>query len=396
MMRSRRRGDGRPVPYIRRQRRAAAVCCALVVAACSNNNDDDAATPADTAVVSAAPDTTTLATTLVSLVTASTLAVAPATPAASEGAERTYVLPGDEVFPEGIVVDGDEYFATSSGAGGIYRGDLDEPEAEVFITAGTVGGPAGGIKVTDSRLVVARGPAGMVDVFDRITGDLVREWSNGLGPEETNVNDVAIAPNGDAYVTDSFRPVLYRIPAADLGQPTADVEDLPVFLEWEGTPFRYLPGGVNANGIVPTPDGEYLLVVNFATGGLFRVSLADKQVTQVDLGGYSLIGGDGMVLAEEDVLYVVRFFESLVAKLNLTDGYTRGGLVSETSDASFQGPTTAAIAGGQLLVVNSQFSGPGTPPFYGVKHPASLITPRRDASASTSANARSRNPPQAE
>jgi sugar lactone lactonase YvrE len=274
---------------------------------------------------------------------------------------RTYILPGDEVFPEGIAVHGDTYYVTSSG-GDIYRGDLDEAEAEVFISLGFFV-PTGGIKATGRRLVVARGQAGIVGVFDRITGALVRRFANGLSPEETQINDVTIAPNGDAYLTDSIRPVLYRIPAAALRQPSAAVEDVPVFLEWEGTPFPNVPGAVNANGIVATPDGKYLLVVNFETGGLFRVRLSDKQVTQVDLGGYTLTGGDGMVLTKKNVLYVVRFFDSLVAKFRLTDGYRRGQLLSETTDPSFQGPTTAAIAGERLLVVNSQFSGPGTPPF---------------------------------
>ena len=90
--------------------------------------------------------------------------------------------------------------------------------------------------------------------------------------------------------------------------------------------------------------------------------LSDKQVTQVDLGGYSLTGGDGMVLTDDNVLYVVRIFDSLVAKLRLNARYDRGRLLSETSDPTFHGPTTAAIAGNRLLVVNSQFTGPPSAP----------------------------------
>jgi len=56
-----------------------------------------------------------------------------------------YVLPGDGVFPEGVVVrpEDDEYFATTFARGTIFRGHLDRPEAEVFLessdgrTAGT-------------------------------------------------------------------------------------------------------------------------------------------------------------------------------------------------------------------------------------------------------------------
>ena len=299
--------------------------------------------------------------TLVALLAVSALLVAPATPAASEGAVRTYILPGDEVFPEGIAVHGHEYFATSSG-GDIYRGDLDEPEAKVFISLGFFV-PTGGIKVTGRRLVVARGQAGIVGVFDRITGAFARRWVNGLSPGETQINDVAIAPNGDAYITDSIRPVLYRIPAAAVRQASTVEDDIPVFLEWEGTPFPNIPGGVNANGIVATPDGKYLLVVNFETGGLFRVRLSDKRVTQVDLGGYALTGGDGMVLTKENVLYVVRFFDSLVGEAPHHRRLRARPAAVRNHRSELQGPTTAAIAGNRLLVVNSQFSGPGTPPF---------------------------------
>ena len=277
---------------------------------------------------------------------------------------RTYIIPGEEVFAEGVTVHGDRYYVTSFGTGNIYRGDLDEPEADVFIPDDGWG-PASGIKVTRDRLVVARGYGGNVSLYDRKSGTFVARWSHWIGkpdPGVTNVNDIAIAPNGDAYITDSERPVLYRIPAAELRHPGAVLQDLPVFIDWTGTLFPHIPDGTNGNGIVATPDGKYVLVVHFGTGGLFRVRLSDKQITKVDLGGYSLTGGDGMVLTDDNVLYVVRIFDSLVAKLRLNGRYDRGRLLSETGDPTFHGPTTAAIAGNRLLVVNSQFTGPPSAP----------------------------------
>ena len=76
----------------------------------------------------------------------------------------------------------------------------------------------------------------------------------------------------------------------------------------------------------------------------------------------------------------------------LRTGYTSGvELLSEhEATRASRGPTTAAIAGGRLLVVNSQFSGlgPGTAPFSvsSIPLPSLLLV----VSASTSANARSR------
>ena len=275
-------------------------------------------------------------------------------------ATRIYTLPGEEVFAEGVAVTGDTYYVTGYGSGKIYRGDLDEAEAEAFIDAADPFEGLGGIKVVGERLIVARSTG--VSLYDRQTGALVATWSGVAG---TNINDVAIAPNGDAYITDSELPVLYRIPAAELRHPTAAELDLPVFLEWPDPPYSdYVTGLIEANGVVATPDGKFVLVVHYSDGLLFRVRVADKQVRRVDLGGYRLISGDGMVLTNDRLLYVVRPFGSLVAKLRLDSRYDRGRLLSETTDPTFHGPTTAAIAGDRLLVVNSQFmGGPPAPPW---------------------------------
>jgi Cu-Zn family superoxide dismutase len=269
----------------------------------------------------------------------------------------TYTLPTNEsgVYPEGVAVVGDEYYVTTVGTGKVYRGDLADPQAEEFI--GDAGG-AHGIKVVGDHLIVAEDGRG-VELFDRATGVSVASWSVREG---SDANDIAIAPNGDAYVTDSGRPLLYRIPAGELRDPPTTKKDLPVFLDWTGTPFPYTEAYINANGIVATPDGKYALVVQYTDGTLFRVRLSDKKVTQVDLGGYRLITGDGMVLSGKSDLYVVRPFGSLVAKLRLSTGYDRARLVSETTNRDFHGPTTAAIAGDRLLIVNSQFSGPPSSP----------------------------------
>jgi sugar lactone lactonase YvrE len=285
-----------------------------------------------------------------------------AAPAArrSETFVYTVAADGEFVWPEGIAVQDNTYYVTGFGSGTIYRGDLDEPaaEAEVFIPDLDFG--LSGIKVVGDRLVVARGFGG-VSVFDRTTGALMATWSVA---EPGWVNDIAITPNGDAYATDSELSVLYRIPAAELQSPSAAEQDLPVFLEWPDPPFPHLEeaSGGEANGIVATPDGKFLLVVHFSYGLLFRVRLSDKQVRQVDLGGYNLFSGDGMVVTDDNDLYVVRPARSLVAKFHLNGRFDRGRLMSETRDPTFHGPTTAAIAGNRLLVVNSQFSGPPSAP----------------------------------
>ena len=269
---------------------------------------------------------------------------------------RFRLVGSDPIYPEGVAVHGSRYYVTSLHDGDIYRGDLAVPTAKPFIHSPGFG--SSGIKATDTRLVVVQGDehSAGVTVFDRMTGDRVARFSNGA--ESGAVNDVAITPNGDAYVTDSDNPVLYRIPAAALQRHRAGEQALPVFLSFKGTPFRYdADTNSAANGIVATADNKYVLVVNFGTGQLFRVRLEDRQVIEVDLHDAPLDGCDGMVLAG-NALYVVLHYEQRIAKLEMSEDYAEGRLL-DTTDPMFEKPTTAAVAGKDLLVVNSQFEVPG-------------------------------------
>jgi Cu-Zn family superoxide dismutase len=170
------------------------------------------------------------------------------------------------------------------------------------------------------------------------------------------LNDVAIAPNGDAFVTDSLRPVLYRVPAGDVVSG-AGTGELDVWLDFAGTPLVYEPG-FNLNGIVATHDGAYLVVVQTNTGELFRISLATKEVVQIDLGGEA-VSGDGLLL-QGRILYAVARPD--IAKIRLAGDLASGDALSRTLDPSLAFPTTIAIARGRLLVVNSQFDKRGGTP----------------------------------
>ncbi len=299
---------------------------------------------------------------------AATAGLVPAAPAtAAPDALRRYVLPGAEVYPEGIDVLGGQFYVTSTRDGSILRGDLRQSRAERFIPGNDGQFGAVGIRATAGRLIVAGGPTGTVTVYDRHTGDRVARFSNG-GGSDTFINDVAVAPDGDVYLTDSMRPVVYRIPAAAVAQRRAGVQELPVFRDLRGTPFTYVAGAFNANGIVVTPDGRSLLVVNSETGALYRIRLYNRAVTRVEVTGGPLTHGDGLVLLASDVLYVVRNATNDVTEVRLSRSYGRGEVVSTTRSPAFDFPTTAAVAGDRLLVVNSQFDAllggtPPTPPF---------------------------------
>ncbi|HEU4322884.1 MAG TPA: hypothetical protein VFS21_07010 [Roseiflexaceae bacterium] len=290
------------------------------------------------------------------------LALLTAVPAyAKPGAPRpdTYTLPGEAIFPEGIASQqgSDVFYVSATSDGTIFRGELDKPAAEVFLPGGQDGRTAAaGLKVDrKGRLFIASGNTGKMFVYDTDTRALLGAFDNDL--PTTFVNDVAVARDGTAYFTDSVAPYLYRLSP----QPDGSYR-YEVWLDFTGTPFVYQPG-FNANGIAISQNGRYLVVVQSSTGLLFRIAIATKEVTPIDLGGETLTNGDGVLLQGRS-LYVVRNRQELIVKVELSGDLTRGTVVSSTTDPSFGFPTTIARARGRLLVVNSQFDrrGPGLTP----------------------------------
>jgi hypothetical protein len=90
------------------------------------------------------------------------------------------------------------------------------------------------------------------------------------------------------------------------------------------------------------------------------VELATKGVQQVDLGGRTVTNGDGLEV-RGTVLYVTRNVNGVISKVKLSADGTRGALYGQITSPTFRFPTTSAFAaGGQLLVVNSQFNVRGT------------------------------------
>ena len=264
--------------------------------------------------------------------------------AAAAPRPSTYVLPGPAVFPEGIAFDpqSGNFYVGSTGDGSILRGHVSEHTASPFVPGATGSFSTIGLELDgQGRLYAAGGPTGTVRVYDTSTGALLRVFTSGAGGF---LNDLVVAKNGDVFVTDSFRPVLWRIAA---GAPAGALEP---WLDLTTTPIQYTTG-FNLNGIAATPDGKYLVVSQSNTGELFRIDLASKQVVQIDLGG-TPVNGDGIEL-QGRTLYAAS--NGQIAKVRLAGDLASGDVVSLTSDASFSSPTTIAIARGRLLVVNSQF-----------------------------------------
>jgi hypothetical protein len=262
-----------------------------------------------------------------------------------------YVIPGDNVFPEGVSLrpGTDQFFVSSTGTGTIYRGTLDKPRLKVFLEPGEDGRViANGLRAGSDHLVVAGSLTGFVFVYD-YRGRLVRRFATGSGGL---VNDVALAANGDAYVTDSRRGLLFRIPARALSKRTSATKRIRPFVRLSDTPV-----GQYSNGVVSAGE-RYALVVGTASGVLARVDVESGRVKVVK--GVSLPAGDGLARTGR-TLYAVNS-ASKVTQVKLSRDWLSGTIVRDITSPSFHFPTTVQIAGGRLLVVNSQFDKRGGTP----------------------------------
>ncbi len=129
-----------------------------------------------------------------------------------------------------------------------------------------------GLKIDNQgRLFIAGGATGTGRVIDVRTGELLEIYTfSGL---PSFINDVVLTRDY-AWFTDSQSAQLYGVPLGPGGEP-GDPDDV-VTLEFSGEWDQ--EAGFNANGIAVTPDQKALLVVQTATGFLFRVD----PVTGVD------------------------------------------------------------------------------------------------------------------
>lgn len=261
----------------------------------------------------------------------------------------TFDLPGDDVFPEGIVWYEEEraFFVSGARSGAIYRSDLESGKVEVFVS-GENREPLTTIGLDVDRygkLWVAGGASGRLFVFDARSAELQQTFSTPRA-EDTFINDIVSGLSGDVYATDSLRPLLFRV--------RAGADEAESWLELSGTAFESRVEGSDANGIVITPDEAYLILVKTGTGQLFRVDTHNRQVLEIDLSGEFVTGGDGLVL-DGQTLYVVRNADREVDVVELDDDLLSGRITSRMTDPTLRFPTTAAKVGDELLIVNSQF-----------------------------------------
>ena len=276
-----------------------------------------------------------------------------AAPQAPPGQTVEVIALPDGFQPEGIAIGpGGTGYVGSLADGDVYV--FDVRTGEEITTLEGPGTPSVGLKVDNrDRLFIAGGPTGEARVVDAGTGELLESYD--FTEEPTFVNDVVVTRDA-AWFTDSQRAQLYKVTLGPGGAlPESDVFDvLPLTGDWAQV------DGFNANGIAETPDHQALLVIQSATGILFRVDPETGVATAVDLGGVTLASGDGLLVVGR-TLYVVQNVLNTVAVVRLDAAGTSGELVAQLTDVDFQVPTTVARFGDSLFLPNARFGTAPTP-----------------------------------
>jgi hypothetical protein len=263
--------------------------------------------------------------------------------------DRRLPLP-DGFQPEGIAIEGAQFYVGSIPSGAIYRGDLGTARGGLLVRGGE-GRSAIGIEVERGWVFAAGGETGKAFVYSVRTGNLEAELN--LTTEETFVNDVVVTREA-AWFTDSLDAVLYRVGLNDSGGPAGQTAVETVRLSGD---FR-LQEGFNINGIDATPNGKQLVIVQSNTGLLFTVDPSTGETQTIDLDGATVENGDGILLQGRR-LYVVRNQDNQIAVVRLARGLREGSIVRRITSSQFDVPTTIAARGRWLYAVNARF---GTDP----------------------------------
>jgi hypothetical protein len=291
-----------------------------------------------------------------------TLSLAMAAPALAEPFPDSVPLPVD-FAPEGIAVGtGSTFYAGSLTSGDVYRGSLRSGQGEIFIDA-PAGRVAAGLKADRAHrlLFVAGGDTGAAYVYDLRTGDPVATYQ--FGPSGAALLNDVIVTRESAYFTDSFAPVLYRIPIAG-GGALGPGETIAL----SGPAAAIDPTFPNLNGIEATDDGSTLIVNHTVLGALFTVDPATGASAPIAVEGLLPFTLDGLLLAGRD-LWAVENFANTLVRVTLSPDLTSGTITSEITSPLFRVPTTVARHGSRLALVNARFD-LGLPPPFGPGAPA--------------------------
>ena len=282
------------------------------------------------------------------LLTIAVLALA-ASGALAQGAFPKKIALPNGFAPEGIEVgNGNTVYVGSVGTGAVWVGNLRTGSGRILVAGAPNVRSATGIEFDHGRLWVSGARFGNAQVYNARTGALIRDLQLATGTDATFIND-AVATNKAVYFTDSQRPVIYKVALSGNGRPGAVMT-----IQLSGD-YQHVAGQFNLNGIVATADGKTLIAVQSFARKLYTIDPTTGAATLIDLGGYDLSNGDGLLLRGR-TLYVVQNRDNKVAVFELSRDLTKATFLRAITDpGNLDVPTTIDRAESRLYVVNARF-----------------------------------------
>ncbi len=209
---------------------------------------------------------------------------------------------------------------------------VDAPRRTLWAVSSNAGGtmPARGLDKTCLGCSI-------VTRYDIDSGKLQKKYALPNTDAPHFLNDIAIAPSGDAYITDTMTGSVYRIMRA-----TDTLE------RWVNVGAQVYP-----NGIDITPGGSVLFVATEA--GLRRIDVKTGVISAISRNVGSI---DGLYFHRGSLIAIQPFEEfRKLARFRLTpalDGVA-GIDTLEASHAAFRQPTTGVIVGEDFYyIANAQ------------------------------------------
>jgi DNA-binding beta-propeller fold protein YncE len=165
-----------------------------------------------------------------------------------------------------------------------------------------------------------------------------------LIPGEHFPNDLIFDSSGNAYVTDSFADVVYKIDASGKASVFSKSELLK-------------SAGVGPNGIVYNSKG-FLIVANNGSGALIKIDLANpEKAVKVKIDQF-FPSVDGLLLNDDTTLTLVQNGGvNKIFKIKTADNWTSAHVTESTSmEDRFAFPSTAAKSGNEIWIMNANFT----------------------------------------
>lgn len=268
-------------------------------------------------------------------------------------------------IPEGIEYDvaNGRFLTGSLAEGSVYEIGLDGSVTAVITDPALVSSV--GIEVDEARdrILVANSDRAVfggevqgqakLGVYSLTTGerlamaDLAAELDAG-DDAAFFANDIAVADDGTAFITDTRQNVVYRV----------DMNYTPsVFYAFD--PIE----GMTLNGIEWHPDG-YLIIADSGNGRFYKLSAVPGSDADMIAVPEALVGADGIVWRADGALAVVQnsATDGRVTLLDSDDGWRTARIAGVATHAGQS--TTGAAVGNEIYSVQPHFADPEPPSIH--------------------------------